>query len=167
MRLTKVCHWASPLCFLVCVLITIPVRADWPPISAEELKMTELPQHKGAPAVVLLREEVADDTNNYHSVYMRIKVLTEAGRRYADVEVPYSRRGFRIDSISGRTIHADGSAVPFDGKTFDKVVVKGKRGHGLADASAVNFEVNVVAALGVPFLAIVHPDNVLFNPAKS
>src|ERR1700741_3826994 len=116
MRGTKGRPWAGPFCLLVCIFLTLPARADWPPISPEELKMTELSQQKGAPAVVLLREEVADDPKNNHSVFMRIKILTEAGRRYADVEIPYYRRGFRIDSISGRTVHVDGSIVPFDGK---------------------------------------------------
>jgi hypothetical protein len=114
--------------FLVLFLLAVPAWADWPPIVPEDLKMTDLTQQKGASAVVLLREEVADDPNNYHSVYMRIKILTEAGRRDADVEIPYSRRQFRIEGVSGRTVHADGSIVPFDGKVFDKIVVKGKRG---------------------------------------
>jgi hypothetical protein len=115
---------------LALILNSLPSWADWPPISPEDLKMTDLVQQKGAPAVVLLREEFADDPNNYHSVYMRIKILTEAGRRYANVEIPYSRRQFRIDSIRGRTVHADGSIVPFDQKVFDRLVVKGKRGRG-------------------------------------
>jgi len=131
MKLTKIFFWAFPFfLLLISVLLAIPARADWPPLSPDDLKMRDLPQQKGAPAVVLLREEIADDPNNNHSVYIRIKILTEAGRRYADVEIPYSRRGYRIDSISGRTVHADGSIVPFNGKVFDKVVVKSKRGHG-------------------------------------
>lgn len=103
---------------------------DWPAIAPEDLKMTDIPQQKGAAAVILLREEVANDPQNYHSVYMRIKILTEAGRRYADVEIPYSRRNFKIDGVSGRTVHADGSIVNFEGKVFDKMVLKEKRGHG-------------------------------------
>ena len=118
------------LVFLVPIFLATQARADWPAIDPEDLKMTDLAEQKGAPAVVLLREEVADDPNNNHAVYMRIKVLTETGKRYADVEIPYSRRGFRVDSVSGRTVHADGSIVPFNGKVFDKVVVKGKRGRG-------------------------------------
>jgi hypothetical protein len=118
------------LVFLVPIFLVTQARADWPAIDPEDLKMTDLAEQKGAPAVVLLREEVADDPNNNHSVYMRIKVLTETGKRYADVEIPYSRRGFRVDTVSGRTVHADGSIVPFNGKVFDKVVVKGKRGRG-------------------------------------
>ncbi len=92
--------------------------------------MTDLPQQKGAPAVVLLREEVADDLNNFHSVYMRIKILTDAGKEHADVLIPYGKRLFSVDTVSGRTVHADGSVVDFDGKVFDKMVVRGKHGRG-------------------------------------
>ncbi len=99
--------------------------ADWPPIAPDDLSMTSIKEQPGAPAVVLLREETDDDMNNAHMVYMRIKILTDAGREYANVELPYSRRGFSIAGISGRTIHADGSIVQFEGKPFDKTVVKG------------------------------------------
>lgn len=116
--------------FTLMLCATAGWGADWPAIAPEDLKMTDLPQQKGAPAVILLREEVANDPQNYHSVYMRIKILTEAGRRYADVEIPYSRRNFRVDGVSGRTVHPDGSIVEYDGKVFDKLVVKEKRGRG-------------------------------------
>ena len=121
---------ALPLTMLALMLCASRAWGDWPAIASEDLKMTDLPQQKGAPAVVLLREEVANDPQNYHSVYMRVKILTEAGRRYADVEIPYSRRRFKIDGVSGRTVHADGSIVTFDGKVFDKMVVKENRGRG-------------------------------------
>ena len=99
---------------------------DWPAVTAEDLSMKTLPEQPGAPAVVLLREDVADDSNNHRTVRMRIKVLTEPGRRYADVEIPYSRRHFTIYDVTGRTIHSDGSVVPFTGKPFDKVMVRRK-----------------------------------------
>jgi hypothetical protein len=97
---------------------------DWPPITPEELSMTSLHEQPGAAAVVLLREEVTDDPNNDRSVYVGIKVLTEPGRRRADVEIPYSRGHFSINNVSGRTIHSDGTIVPFTGKPFDKVMVR-------------------------------------------
>jgi hypothetical protein len=99
--------------------------ADWPALSPEDLSMTGIKEQPGAPAVILLREETDDDMNNMHQVYERIKIFTDAGREYANVEIPYSRRGFSIGGISGRTVHADGSVVPFEGKPFDKTVVKG------------------------------------------
>ena len=113
--------------FLFPVVCVRPFHAlDWPPILPEEQALTSVPQQAGAPAVILLRQETNDDRLHVQSVYMRIKILTEAGRKYGDVELPYNRRGFTIEQISGRTVHADGSVVPFEGKPFDKVVFKGR-----------------------------------------
>jgi len=100
------------------------LAADWPPIAPDEQSMTNVPDQPGIPALILLRQETDDDSLHYHMVYTRIKVLTEAGRKYSDVELPYNRRGFTIQQVSGRTVHADGSVVPFEGKPFDKVVIK-------------------------------------------
>ena len=121
----KLVHQCAVLLVLLLPLATRFSAADWPPISPDDLSMTGIKEQPGAPAVILLREEIDDDMNNSHSVYERIKILTEAGREYANVEVPYSRRGFSIGGISGRTIHRDGSIVQFEGKSFDKTVVKG------------------------------------------
>jgi hypothetical protein len=118
-------RWGAVISLFLALLVTPSLAADWPPISPDELSMTSIKEQPGAPAVVLLRDETDDDMNNVHSVYMRIKILTEAGREYANVELPYRRSGFSISGISGRTVHPDGSTVPFSGKPFDKVVQKG------------------------------------------
>src|SRR5581483_2045576 len=120
MRITRLCLAFSLLPFLFC----LRSLADWPPVSPDDLKMTDLKEQPGAPAVVLDREEIDDDMNNVHSVYERIKILTDAGREYAKVEIPYSRRGFSIAAISGQTVHADGTVIPFTGKPLDKAVEK-------------------------------------------
>lgn len=115
-------------CFYVLALLpflfSLRSLAEWPPISPDDLKMTDLKEQPGASAVILDREEIDDDMNNVHSVYERIKILTDSGREYANVELPYSRRGFTVAGISGQTVHADGTAIPFTGKPFDKTVVK-------------------------------------------
>jgi Domain of Unknown Function with PDB structure (DUF3857)/Transglutaminase-like superfamily len=98
--------------------------ADWPPITPEEQAMTSIPEQPGAPAVILNREETDNDLLHFHSTYIRIKVLTEAGRQYADVQIPYDRHGGTINQVAGRTVHADGTVVPFEGKPLDKVIVK-------------------------------------------
>ncbi len=58
--------------------------------------------------IILYREENTDDTKNFRTVYLRMKMLTEAGRKYADVEIPVGRNPFTISQLSGRTVHADG-----------------------------------------------------------
>src|SRR5215475_9112786 len=124
-QVMKLACWAAVLClFFGCGGIAT-FAADWPAISPEDLSMTSIKEQPGAPAVILLREETDDDMNNVHQVYERIKILADAGREYANVQIPYGRRGFSIEGISGRTVHADGSIVPFQGKPFDKTVAKG------------------------------------------
>lgn len=118
------------LCLFTLIFLGVPAWADWPAISPDDMKMTDLAQQKGAAAVILLREEVTDDPKNSRSVYFRIKILKESGLRYADVVIPYPKRKFKIDSVSGRTVHADGSIVPFQGQVMDKMVVRDKHVRG-------------------------------------
>jgi uncharacterized protein DUF3857 len=99
---------------------------DWPPVNAEELKMTSEPKAPGAPAIYLFRQVDRDDSVPKEYVYARIKILTEEGRQYADVEIPFRKENENIHGLQARTIRPDGTIVPFDGKVFDKMIVKTK-----------------------------------------
>jgi hypothetical protein len=44
-------------------LVTPSLAADWPPISPEDLSMTDVKEQPGAPAVILYREQTDDDLN--------------------------------------------------------------------------------------------------------
>lgn len=100
---------------------------DFRPATPEELALKDVPFAPGAPAVVLDWVEVDEDPLSVSSEYYRIKVLTEEGKKYADVEVRYFA-GYpaygRVTDVSARTIQPDGTIVPFDGKVYDKVVYK-------------------------------------------
>jgi transglutaminase-like putative cysteine protease len=101
---------------------------EWQPISPDELKMTKLPEAPGAPAVILYRQVDRDDnakTGNEQN-YVRIKILTEEGRKYADVEIPYFHDQGNVFAIRARTIRPDGSIANFDGKAYDKTIVKAR-----------------------------------------
>jgi hypothetical protein len=98
---------------------------DWLPVTPEELKMTSIPQQPGAPAVELYREELYDDVAHTQSFYTRIKILTETGKKYADVQIPYESRFQDVSFVRGRTIQPDGSISPFEGKPLDRVLEKG------------------------------------------
>jgi hypothetical protein len=100
---------------------------DWLPINPEELKMTADSAHQGD-AIILYREETADDMTHHRYVYMRLKVLTDKGKRYGDVEIPYDGSFQGISDLRGRTIAPDGTITPFAGKAFNKTVVKA---HGI------------------------------------
>src|SRR3984957_16112838 len=114
---------------LAAVRSTRTVEADdWLPISQDELKMTSVPEAPGASAVILYRQVDRDDnakTGNEQN-YVRIKILTEEGRKYADVEIPYFRDQANIVGLRARTIRPDGSIVMFEGKAYDKTIVKAR-----------------------------------------
>jgi hypothetical protein len=92
----------------------------------EELKMTADPKAPGAAAVYLNVEEIANDQLHYESFYARIKVLSEKGKELATVEVPYLSGNMRVTDIKARTIHADGTVVPLEGKPADLLISKTK-----------------------------------------
>ena len=101
---------------------------EWQPISPDELKMTSVPEAPGVPAVILYRQGDRDDsarTGNQYN-YVRIKILTEEGRKYGDVEIPFFKEQGNIHSLKARTIRPDGTVANFEGKAFDKTIVKAK-----------------------------------------
>jgi hypothetical protein len=126
MRMRSFSGPASLLLSFALLFTTRGVSADFPPVNSAELKITSVPNQPGAAAFILAHEEIDDDLLHFQSVYMRIKVLTEAGREHANIELPYNDRTFDIAAVHGRTIHADGTIIPFEGKPFEKVIVKGK-----------------------------------------
>ena len=99
----------------------------WQDPTPEELSMTSQPQVPGAAAVILYREETVDDEAGSWTYYYRIKILTQTGRdRYSNVSIAYpvqsSNLYYNITNIAGRTIHSDGSILPFTGKPFQRIV---------------------------------------------
>lgn len=107
---------------------TLSSATKFRPVSPEELKMSSEPAAPGAPALILYREVYRDDNsiNRHEDDYLRIKILTEEGRKYADVEIPYESGFTDVGSIHGRTIEPDGSIVDFEGKAFTKSIVKAR-----------------------------------------
>lgn len=113
---------------------------EWLPIDPAELRMTSEPLAPGAPAIYLYRQVDRSDagrTRHTEFNYFRIKILTEEGRKYANVEIPYSRAVSQISGIRARTIHADGSIVNFEGKILENTIVKSKTVKYLAKTFAM------------------------------
>ena len=115
-----------PLLLALASLISVRTASaeDWLPITPEELKMTSEPNAPGAPAIFLYRQMDRDDQVSHEYYYARIKILTEEGRKYADVEIPYRKGENDIHKLQARTIRPDGTVVSFDGKIYDKTIVK-------------------------------------------
>jgi len=89
-----------------------------------ELAMKSVESAPGAQAVVLQWDHRQDDFANWESEYVRIKVFDREAAKYGDIELPYLPHYTWIKDVQARTIHADGSIVPFNGKTYDKLIVK-------------------------------------------
>jgi hypothetical protein len=98
------------------------------PVSTDELKMTSEPLAPGAAAIILYRQVDRDDYAHpsHEDDYVRIKILTEEGRKYANVEIPFDRSIEDVVDIKARTIRPDGSITDFGGQIFENYLVKGK-----------------------------------------
>ncbi|HEY6250822.1 MAG TPA: DUF3857 and transglutaminase domain-containing protein [Candidatus Angelobacter sp.] len=103
---------------------------DWQPITQEDLKLTS-EQASNAEAIILYHESISNDVKKDSHEYWRYKILTEKGKRYADVEIQYHARnhfGTQVLELKARTISPDGHITNFSGEVFDKTLIKG---HGL------------------------------------
>jgi hypothetical protein len=117
------------LCAAFLVLaVAMPARSsaeEWLPISQADLALKDNPKQKGDHAMVLAREERTDCAEGQWTVYVRLKIFDERGRDYANVETQsYGPAVAQINNIKGRTIHPDGSIVPFGGEVLEKVIAK-------------------------------------------
>jgi hypothetical protein len=114
------------LWFAACFAVLPASADDWQPLTPEELKMTSEANAPGAPAIFLYRQVDRDDQESHEYHYSRIKIFTEEGRKYADVEIPFFKGEGNIRKIQARTIRPDGSVVDFDGKIYDKTIIKAR-----------------------------------------
>lgn len=119
----------------VAVLFAVDVYAysksqDFRPATQAEKELASVASAPGAPAAILDWVRVDDDTASLSSEYIRIKIFSDEGKKYGDVELAYLP-GYplygRITAIDARTIRPDGTIAPFDGKIYDKVVFKAGR----------------------------------------
>lgn len=124
--------WTLVGVFAIWMLAAQQARASaglgFQPVSPDELNMKSEPLAPGAPAIILFRQVDRDD--NIHTPheddYFRIKILTEEGRKHADIEIPFFKGSGDVVGVRARTIKPDGSIVNFDGKVFEKELVKGR-----------------------------------------
>jgi hypothetical protein len=108
---------------LLLAALPLAAKEDWLPVTAADLAFTD---PGGAPAVILYLQDETNDEVSEESFYIRAKILTEEGKKYGDVELPYIKNLTRVDDIKARVIQPDGSISLFDGKVYDKVIVKSK-----------------------------------------
>jgi hypothetical protein len=127
------------LLFLLSALSVFPKTKDkeypegWLPITQQDFSVKEVPNDLGADAVQLYMSYYKDDDAKFISVYKRIRILRESGRKRADVEIPIEP-GQSLEELTARTIHPDQKIVDFTGKPFEKVISKRRSIKFLAQA---------------------------------
>ena len=102
-------------------------RIEWQPIDREELALKDNPAVPGASAMILYREVLEDDSRSYEIHHDRIKIFTDDGKKYADVEITFLAGRNEVVEIQGRTIRPDGSVVDFQGQVLEKTVVRARK----------------------------------------
>ncbi|HEU4391399.1 MAG TPA: DUF3857 domain-containing protein [Blastocatellia bacterium] len=114
---------------LLLALTDAKAVSSWKPISAIDLKLT--PSDIGDPdadAAILFRvgelnDNDPDGTNM--KVYVRIKIFSDRGRKYAEVHLPYTLDVGRITDVKARTVRPDGTEVEVAGRDiYDRLMLK-------------------------------------------
>jgi len=110
--------------FLLLFPLNARAESKFKPVDKSELQMKDNPGAPGAHAMILEWGDDQDDNQGTEQEYYRLKIFTEEGKKYADIEIPFLKDFFNIRDIKARTTHPDGSVSDFSGKVFEKVVVK-------------------------------------------
>ncbi len=108
---------------LVSLLFSFPALAitTWTQPTPEELQMTSDPKAPGAEAEYLYLEDWACCPL---TIYARIKIFTQKGiEDYSDVRMDYIKGADNFNTVEARTIHPDGTIIPFTGQPYNKEVV--------------------------------------------
>src|SRR5271168_3928739 len=101
-----------------------PAKDDWLPVPPEDLALKDNPVSPGAHAMILYRENSIDAKQSSYIEYDRIKIFTEEGKKWGDVEIQFNKNSVDIKDVRARTIRPDGSVVDFQGQVYEKEIVK-------------------------------------------
>lgn len=153
-----------------CLLVMLPRMASagssafgFQPVSPEELSMTGEAAAPNASAIILYRQVDRFDTdrNGHQDNYFRIKILTDAGRSYADVEIPFYKDEYEVTNLHARSIAPSGAITNYEGKVFEKTIVK---------VRGMRYQAKVLTLPNVQKGSILeyyytydYPDNLIFN----
>lgn len=98
-----------------------------PAITPEELKMKDVASAKGGKAVILYYSVDSDNNHAMETISIRMKILSEEGRKYANIEIPYIEKYSKIEAVRARTIASDGTIEEYAGQPVDNELIKAKK----------------------------------------
>ena len=108
-----------------CASVAQKPDQDWLPITPQEKEIHDVPAPwpQGAGAIQLYFSYYKDDNEKFVSVYKRLKILQDAGKKYGDIEIEL-QPGRTVKQLAARTIHPDGTILDYKGKPFEKTIFK-------------------------------------------
>lgn len=99
----------------------------WAQVPPEELTLKDDAFEPGSPAMILEYEVESDNNKSNETLYKRIKIFREEGKKFADVEIPYLEKFTTVDAIRARVTSPSGKVEDFNGAIYDKEIVKAKK----------------------------------------
>lgn len=110
----------------------LSARTDflWEPVTEADWEIKEDPEKNIKDALMIFEKITADDRNMinekcYYELYHRIRILSDKGREWADVKVPYLAKEQKIEKLIARTILPDNKIVDLEqSQIYDKEVFK-------------------------------------------
>lgn len=99
----------------------------WPTVPPEELALKDNVFDPGSPAMILEYDVQTDNTKSTETVYKRIKIFREEGKKFADIEIRYVEKFTKVEEIRARVTSTSGKAEDFNGAIYDKEVLKFKK----------------------------------------
>lgn len=126
------CGFCATMALALVLCIAVPATCaqsapNWPPLGREDLALKDNPLSPGAPALILDYEVETDSAKSTETVYKRIKIFREEGKKYADVEIPYFESQTQVEEIKARVTSPDGKSEEFNGAIYEKEVIKAKK----------------------------------------
>ena len=106
--------------------LALPVQAqkNWPPISSSEMALKVCEQQPGASAIYLYRERIRDIEHAETRILKRLKILTDAGRDRANIEIIYPKGVLKVNDLEARVVPPEGEPRPFTGEVFEKTAIR-------------------------------------------
>jgi len=97
---------------------------DWLPVAPEDLASKDDAASPGADAMILYRQTEILTSESAIDNYIRIKIFTQDGVKYGDVQINFQKGFAEIQNLRARTIRPNGEVINWDGKAFDATVMK-------------------------------------------
>lgn len=98
-----------------------------PVLTSDDLALKDNPASPGTPAMILYYAIDTDNTKSTETYSLRLKVLSDEGKKYANIEIPYFDKETHVEEIRAHTIGPDRKVTEFADQIYDREIIKAKK----------------------------------------